>query len=147
MTSGANGAAFTKHAAKRQNCERVKRWQRAQQARGRCRVCGLRREPESPSRCLACLERSRRYERRRRGITTAGRRHRGRPPLGDLGVRRRAFEQDEAWQERRSDRWAGVPTPSVPRWEQQRRLRALKRQDAEERRERLRMLQRSNATK
>ncbi len=145
MTSGENGAAVTKHAANRRNCDRVKHWQHAQQARGRCR-CGRPIAPGSKSQCLACLERSRRDERRRRGITTAGRRHRGRPPLGDLGVRRRAFEQDEAWQERRSDRWAGVPTPSVPRWEQQRRLRALKRQEAEERRERLRMLQRSHAT-
>ena len=145
MKSGEKGAAYTKYAANRRNCDRVKRWQHAQQARGRCR-CGRPIAPGSKSQCLACLERSRRYERRRRGITTAGRRHRGRPPLGDLGARQRAFEQDEAWQERRSDRWAGVPTPSVPRWEQQRRFRALKRREAEERRERLRILQRSHAT-
>ncbi len=113
MESGENGAAFTKKAAKRRNCDRVRRWQRAQQARGRCR-CGGPIAPGSKSQCLACLERSRLDERRRHGITTAGRRHRGRPPLGDLGARTRAFEQDEAWEERRSDRWAGCPDPFRP---------------------------------
>ena len=100
----------TKHA---RNCERVTDWQRTQQAKGLCRQCGLKIEPASKSRCPACLEQCRRYERGRRGITTAGRRRRGRPLIGDFGERRRAFEQEErrrAWRrerqaERRRQRW------------------------------------------
>ena len=74
--------------------ERVKRWQHERQAQGLCR-CGARIVAESRSRCWECLERCRRNQAARRGRPVRGRRRRGRPMLGSLSVRRRAFEHEE----------------------------------------------------
>ena len=107
---------YQKEARRARDCARVKAWQRAQRAKGQCR-CGARIAPESKSRCWECLERSRRNQAAQRGRPVRGRRRRGRPLLGSLGVRRRAFEQQEqrrAWRkereaerqaERRRKRW------------------------------------------
>ena len=74
-------------ARRARDCERIKRWQHAQRAKGQCR-CGAPIVPESKSRCWECLERSRRNQAARRGRPVRGRRRRGRPMLGSLGVRR-----------------------------------------------------------
>ena len=86
-------------AERARECARVKRWQQEQRAKGLCR-CGARIVPESRSRCWECLERCRRSQAARRGNPTKGLRRRGRPILGTLSVRRRAFEREErhrAW--------------------------------------------------
>jgi hypothetical protein len=77
--------------------ESAKQWQARQLARGECRQCGNRIAPESESRCFGCLERARRYERQRRGILTAGKRHRGRPLLGTVRERLQALRDEYAW--------------------------------------------------
>ena len=104
------------NAERARECARVKRWQQAQRAKGLCR-CGARIVAESRSRCWECLERCRRNQAARRGRPVRGRRRHGRPMLGSLSVRRRAFEQEEqrrAWRrqrqaerqaERRRKRW------------------------------------------
>ena len=78
--------------------ERVRLWQRAQTAAGQCR-CGAPIAPDSTSRCLACLERCRRDQRRRRGGPVSGRvghKRRGRKIIGGLGARWNALERAEA---------------------------------------------------
>ena len=83
--------------------DRMRRWVRARKAQGRCR-CGRLIADGSASRCLQCLERARRAARCKRGILTAGRKRRGRPLIGGLGDRRRAFEGEErhrAWRRKR----------------------------------------------
>ena len=76
---------------------------------------------------MGCLERARRAERRRQGITGAGRRRRGRPPIGDLAARRREFQEDEARRQRCEDRRADrLPFPPVPT-SRRRQLRELER--------------------
>ena len=83
--------------------DRMRLWVRARKAQGRCR-CGRLIADGSLSRCLQCLERARRAARRKRGILTAGRKRRGRPLIGGLGDRRRAFEGEErhrAWRRKR----------------------------------------------
>ena len=82
------------HEQRRKDRERVKRWQHERQAQGFCR-CGARIVAESRSRCWECLERCRRNQAARRGRPVRGRRRRGRPMLGSLSVRRRAFEHEE----------------------------------------------------
>ena len=98
----------------------------------RCHDCRLPIAPASQSRCWGCLERCRRAARQRRGIKTVRPRRRGRPLLGSVSERRRAFEYEERWRARRSGRWAGVQTSEVPRWEQDWRLHVLKREEAQE---------------
>ncbi len=78
----------------------AKRWQHAQVARGGCHECGNRRQPGSKSRCAACLERARLYERDQRGVPGDGKRKRGRPMLGTVGARRRALRDEEPWRQR-----------------------------------------------
>ena len=113
---GWSGRRETTPAERARECARVTQRQRAQQAKGRCRSCGDRIAAGSTSRCPSCLEQCRRYERQRRGITTAGERRRGRPMIGTLGERRRAFAREEARRERcrlrQEDR---LPFPPVPR--------------------------------
>ena len=69
-------------------------WQHRQRAKGLC-CCGARIAPPSRCRCYECLERGKRAQRARRGQPVRGRRHTGRPMLGSLSVRRRAFEREE----------------------------------------------------
>ena len=69
-------------------------------AQGRCQACGVTCAPGSRSRCLVCLERDRRGRRRREGKTTVRPTARGRPLLGAWRDRRRAYERDEALQDR-----------------------------------------------
>ena len=94
-------------AQRARDCARIKSWQHAQRAKGQCR-CGARIAPESRSRCWECLERCRRNQAAARGRPVRGRRRRGRPILGSLGVRRTAFEREEqrrAWRrERQAER-------------------------------------------
>ena len=102
--TGANGDG-SKNDPKARHRDRMRRWVRAEKARGRCR-CGRRIADGSVSRCLRCLELERVAARRRRGVLTAGRRHRGRPLIGDFGERRREIERDERRQEWRRQRQA-----------------------------------------
>ena len=91
-TEGTIESARGRHAA------RVRAWARSQTAAGQCR-CGAPIAVGSTSRCLGCLERCRRDQRRRRGDPVrgrAGRRRRGRRIIGSLSERRRALERDEA---------------------------------------------------
>ena len=85
---------FTTGAERAYNRERVLRWQHAQRAKGLCR-CGAHIAPGSRSRCWECLERTRRQLAADRGRPVRGRRRRGRPMLGSLSTRRRAFEKEE----------------------------------------------------
>ncbi len=78
----------------------VRRSQRALQQRGKCRNCGDRIADGSVSRCLACLERIRLDDRRRRGLRTKGPGTRGRPLIGDWSSRRRALKQEDRRRER-----------------------------------------------
>ncbi len=86
---------FTTAEERARNCEKVKRWQHKQRAKGLCRSCGAWIAPESQSRCLECLERCRLEQAARRGKPVRGRRRRGRPMLGSLRERVRAFEREE----------------------------------------------------
>ena len=85
---------FTTAEERAENREQVLRWQHAQRAKGLCR-CGARIAPASKGRCWECLERCRRVQAARRGKPVKGRRRRGRPLLGSLGVRQPAFEREE----------------------------------------------------
>ncbi len=98
------------------DCERVKRWQHERQRIGLCR-CGARIVAESRSRCWECLERCRRNQAARRGRPVRGRRRHGRPMLGSLSVRRRAFEHEE--------RLRGLRRQRQVERERKRRLRRL----------------------
>ncbi len=93
MHEGADGDT-AKNDPRARHRDRVRQWVRARQAQGRCR-CGRLIAEGSLSRCLQCLERARRAARHKRGIPTAGRKRRGRPLIGGLGDRRRAFEGEE----------------------------------------------------
>ncbi len=84
----------TSAAERAAHCARVKAWQHAQRAKGLC-CCGARIAPESTCRCYECLERGKRAQRARRGQPVRGRRRLGRPMLGSLSVRRRAYEREE----------------------------------------------------
>ncbi len=104
MHEGADGDA-AKNDRQVKHRDRMRRFVRARQARGRCR-CGRRITEGSKGRCLQCLERELRGARRRRGIMTTGRRRRGRPRIGNLGDRRREFEQEERHREWRREQQA-----------------------------------------
>ncbi len=114
--TGANGDG-SKNDPKARHRDRMRRWVRAAKARGRCR-CGRRIADGSVSRCPLHLELERLAARRRRGIMTAGQRHRGRPLIGGLAERRREIERDERRREWRRLRQA-------ERQRQRRRLRYL----------------------
>ena len=105
MTTNGTTGDGASHDPKARHRDRMRRWVRAEKARGRCR-CGKRIAEGSVSRCLVCLEQRRREERRKRGITTAGRRRRGRPLIGDFGDRGRSFEQQEQRRTWRRERQA-----------------------------------------
>ena len=99
-TEGTIESARVRHA------EQVRTWAHSQTAAGQCR-CGARIAVGSTSRCLGCLERCRRDQRRRRGDPVrgrAGRKRRGRRIIGSLSERRRAWERDEARAQRESVR-------------------------------------------
>ncbi len=101
MQKGADGDT-AKNDRRAKHRDRQRRFVRARQAQGRCR-CGRRITEPSKGRCLRCLELERMWWRRKRGILTAGRRRRGRPMIGNLGDRRREFEQEERHREWRRE--------------------------------------------
>ena len=82
--------------------EIARRRRREYRGAGRC-MCGRPVAPESRSRCLACLERARRSQRRRAGKTTVRPGKRSYALLGTWAERKRAFERDERLRERRDE--------------------------------------------
>ena len=94
---------FTTAAERAYNREKALRRQRAMRARGLC-LCGAWIAVGSRSRCLECLERTRRAQAVRRGKPVKGRRKRGRPMLGSLRVRQRLLEREEQRRRRAEER-------------------------------------------
>ena len=116
-------AAETMEEARAHHAARVTRWQHAQKAAGQCR-CGAPIAAGSEGRCPGCLEKGRRDQRRRRGVPLArraGRKRRGRPFIGNLRERWKAFEQEEMRSQRAAvravERRELYASPFVIKWQ------------------------------